>query len=142
MLHNTDPDFYAVIRKESKYSGQDGGKPFPVTLVHDMSGYLWNGLGNRYRIIDLWLLRPSEDPTAKPRDEGISLVFDDTPATEEEAETGYQAGLQESQWFTPLPHQGIEGDYFYINREGRRLSEGEVVSIRGRRDKLKLVTGE
>lgn len=31
-------DFYALIRDESKYYGQDGGKPFPVSLTHSPDG--------------------------------------------------------------------------------------------------------
>ncbi len=29
------PDFRAIIRDESKYAGQDGGRPFAVVLAHE-----------------------------------------------------------------------------------------------------------
>ncbi|MEN8131704.1 MAG: hypothetical protein ABFS45_16255 [Pseudomonadota bacterium] len=118
MIQN-EPDFYTVIREESKYCGQDGGKPFPVNLDHDMSGYLWKGNSNRYRPLDLWLFKPTSDPTVEQH-APVSLVFDDTPATEDEAEAGYQVSLQETQCFSPLPHQGREGETFYIHRNGKR----------------------
>lgn len=77
-------DFYAVIRDDSKYRGQDDGKPFPVSLTHSPDGYIWSGNYDRYRMIDLVLLRPSLDPTVPPPEHVGDLVFEDKSAAESE----------------------------------------------------------
>lgn len=119
-------DFFAVIRDNSKYAGQAGGKPFPVALAHSPDGYLWEGNGNRYRPIDLWLLYPADDPT-RPDDDRISVTFDLTPASDAEIESDYQRELGDTEWFRPLPHQAADVPAFeYVNRFGRRYTRNEI----------------
>lgn len=138
MMHDT-PDFYALIHKNSKYAGQDDDTPFPVSLAHDASGYIWSGNENRYRMTDLLLLRPAEDPTDATKSIPVELEFDETPVTEEAAEAAWQEELRRTQWFTPLPHQCTEDGVFYIHRQGRRLSRAEAARIRERKESIHLV---
>ncbi len=98
------PDFYAVIRDNSKYTDQDGGRPFAVTLAHECDGYIWHGNGNRYRSSDLWLLYPTVDPLAPPAP--ITLSWDEAEPSDEECEAEYQASLSSAEWFSPMADQG------------------------------------
>lgn len=120
------PDFSAVIRDESKYAGQDGGRPFAVTLGHNDDGYIWHGNGNRHRSSDLWLLCPTVDPLAPPA--AVILTLDETERSDEEWETEYQAALSSAEWFKPLSNQG-ERPFAFINLFGRRFTNSEAIAI-------------
>ena len=119
-------DFLAVIRDDSRYAGQDDGRPFAVTLRHDPGGYIWEGNGNFYRPADLWLLSPSADPLAPPA--RIAVTDADAEHDEEAWEIAYQARLSAGEWFAPLPHQG-DVPFAYIHRFGRRFTLTEAVAL-------------
>ena len=120
------PDFRAIIRDESKYAGQDGGRPFEVMLAHERDGYIWHGNGNRYRPSDLWLLFPTVDPLAPAP--SIILTSDETEPSDEEREAEYQAKLSSAEWLEPLANQGVP-PFAYINRFGRRFTKSDVTEM-------------
>lgn len=120
------PDFRVVIRDESKYAGEDGGRPFLVMLAHERDGYIWYGNGNRYRPSDLWFLFPTVDPLTPPAP--ITLTSDETELSDENWEADYQAELSAAKWFAPLAHQG-EPPFAYINRFGRRFTKSDVTAM-------------
>ena len=113
-------EFYAVIREDSKYHGQDDGMPFAISLVHSSDGYIWEGNGNRYRITDLVLLVPCAGPieAAKP----IPLVLEKQELSADELEVKYQADLVHTQWFSPILNQGFDAGFKYIHRNGKQAS--------------------
>lgn len=113
------PDFYALIRPDSKYTGQDGGKPFAVSLAHSSDGYIWEGDPGRYRVADLLLLVPSEPPLKEAEP---VLVFDESdsvPEDSSEEERRYQKSLAESEWFRPMSNQPAKAWFQCVNRDGK-----------------------
>ena len=112
-------DFFAMIRQDSKYAGQDDGRPFAVSLAHSSDGYIWEGKPGRYRMTDLLLLVPSEPPLKEAETEMIFYEGDCVPAGSPEAERRYQKNLSESEWFRPMANQPAKSWFQCVSRTGK-----------------------